>query len=148
MIINRLGKFSRLQHFLVLQCLPTVHIAKAANTALGTIRSVEYTIQNLDETAATLTENIKSSQKRIAGMQEQAEQPFEYADKLAALAKRQQEITDALDLNKNQASNQLDAQTNEVPEEVVQEVEVPSEKVEKRNGHKIKPAEPAETVKP
>jgi len=121
---------------------------QAANTALGTIRSVEYTIQNLDETSATLTENIKSSQKRIAGMQEQAEQPFEHTDKLAALTKRQQEITDALDLNKNQASSQLDAQANETPEEVVQEIEAPTEKVEKRNGHKIATTDESKIVKP
>ena len=109
---------------------------------------MEYTIQNLDETSATLTENIKSSQKRIAGMQEQAEQPFEHTDKLAALTKRQQEITDALDLNKNQASSQLDAQANETPEEVVQEIEAPTEKVEKRNGHKIATTDESKIVKP
>jgi N12 class adenine-specific DNA methylase len=125
-----------------------VHVAKAANTALGTIRSVEYTIQNLDETAASLMENIKSSQKRIAGMQEQAEQPFEHTDKLAALTKRQQEITDALDLSKNQASSQLDAQPSEAPEEMVQEIEPPAEKVEKRNGHKIAAADESTFAKP
>lgn len=123
-----------------------IHVANAANTALGTIRSVEYTIQNLDETAATLAENIKSSQKRIAAMQEQVEQPFEYADKLAALVKRQQEITNALDLNKNQASNQLAAQTSEASEETIQEIEAPLEKVEQRNGHKVKLEDSTESV--
>jgi len=119
----------------------TLHVAKAASTALGTIRSIEYTVQSLHETAASTTENIKSSQKRLAGMQEQVGQPFEHADKLAALIKRQQEITDALDLNKNQASNQLDAQASETPPEVQQENESPCQKPEERNGHEIAPAD-------
>jgi N12 class adenine-specific DNA methylase len=126
----------------------TAHVAKVANTALGTIRSLEYTIQNLDETAACLTENIKSSQKRLAGMQEQVGQPFEHVDKLATLLKRQQEITDALDLHKNQASNQLDAQASETPDEILQENQSSSQKPEQRNGHEIAPAGESMIVNP
>jgi len=99
-----------------------IHVAKVANTALGTIRSLEYTVQNLDETAATLTQNIADTQKRLLGLQVQLDAPFEYEDKLTALTSRQQQITEALDLNKNQASNQLDAQSNEVAEVVVEKV--------------------------
>jgi hypothetical protein len=38
-------------------------------------------------------------------------QPYEYEERLATLSRRQQEIADALDLNKNQASAQLTADT-------------------------------------
>jgi hypothetical protein len=118
-----------------------VHVANATNTALGTIRSLEYTIQNLDETAAALTDKIKSSRKRMTDIEEQAEQPFEHADKLTAFVQRQQEITDALDLNKNQASNQLDAQANETTQEVVQTIESPSQKQDEHNRHEIATAD-------
>ncbi len=94
------------------------HTISLANTAQGMTRSLEYSVQNLDEAAAKLEENIKSTQKRMAGLQEQTQQPFEYADKLAGLMKRQQDITEALDLTKNQASNQLDTTTAESSESV------------------------------
>ena len=42
-----------------------------------------------------------------------ATQPFEYAERLAALVQRQQEIEDELDLTKNQASSQLDTRSSE-----------------------------------
>ena len=115
----------------------STHTAKAANTALGTIRSLEYTVQNLDESAAALTRNIADTQKRLTDLQEQVDTPFEYADKLASVTKRQQQIIEALDLNKNQAPNQLDAQANEVAEETIQQVETPAKKLDQRNGLEI-----------
>ena len=86
------------------------HTAKAANTALGTIRSVEYTLQNLDEVAASLANSIADTQKHIADLAVQTTQPFEYEERLIALVRRQQEIADALDLTKNQAPQQLAAE--------------------------------------
>ena len=124
------------------------HTAKAANTALGTIRSLEYTVQNLDESAAALTRNIADAQKRLTDLQEQVDAPFEYADKLASMTKRQQQITEALDLNKNQAPNQLDAQASEVAEEAIQQVETPAKKLDQRNGHNVESATRTETATP
>jgi hypothetical protein len=43
-------------------------------------------------------------------LQVQAGQPFEYADKLATLAQRQQELVAALDLTKGQAPGALSAE--------------------------------------
>ena len=88
---------------------------QAANTALGTIRSVEYAIQNLDEVAADLTKNIADTRKRIADVTAQTGQPFEYEERLVALTLRQQEIADALDLTNNQAPQQLEAGTPSEP---------------------------------
>jgi predicted nucleic acid-binding Zn-ribbon protein len=82
---------------------------------LGTIRSVEYTLQHLEELAANLTQNIADTRKRLADTQAQVDAPFEYADRLASLARRQQEIEDELDLTKGQASSQLDADPSESP---------------------------------
>ena len=73
------------------------------------IRSVEYTIQNLDEAAATVEQRISETRKRISDLRVQGDQPFEYEERLTALSIRLVEIEDALDLTKGQASAQLDA---------------------------------------
>jgi SAM-dependent methyltransferase len=84
------------------------HIAKVGTTALGTIRSVEYVIQNLEETAALAERNLADTRKRIEDLKLQTDQPFEYDEKLTALSRRQDEIEDQLDLTKNQVAAQLD----------------------------------------
>ncbi len=89
------------------------YAAKVANTALGTIRSLEYAVQNLEETAADAEKSIVEAKKRVTDLTAQTGQPFEYADKLASLVRRQQEIADALDLAKNQASAELEAETKD-----------------------------------
>ena len=93
------------------------YTAKVTDTALGTIRSVEHTIQHLDETAASLAQNITDTRKRLADTQAQVEAPFEYAERLAFLACRQQEIEDELDLTKDQAPGALDGKPDEAPTE-------------------------------
>ena len=93
------------------------YTAKVTDTALGTIRSVEHTIQHLDETAANLAQNITDTRKRLADTQAQVEAPFEYAERLASLARRQQEIEDELDLTKSQAPSGLDGKPDEAPSE-------------------------------
>jgi len=89
------------------------HLAKVGDTALGTIRSVEYAIQNLEEVAAQTEQRIAETRQRIADLGVQAGQPFEYEDRLSFLVGRQQEIADALDLTKNQAPSQLEADAPE-----------------------------------
>jgi len=49
--------------------------------------------------------------------QAQAEAPFEYAERLASLARRQQEIEDELDLSKSQAPSGLDGKADEATSE-------------------------------
>ena len=79
------------------------HSAKAGNSALGTMRSVEYAIQNLDEVAAGVEQRIGETRKRIADLNAQVVQPFEYEERLSTLVRQQDQIEDALDLTKNQA---------------------------------------------
>jgi N12 class adenine-specific DNA methylase len=86
----------------------TTYAAKVTDTALGTIRSLEHTIQHLEELAASLTQNIQDNRKRLADLHVQADAPFEYAERLASLSRRQQEIADELDLTKNQTPAQLE----------------------------------------
>jgi N12 class adenine-specific DNA methylase/SAM-dependent methyltransferase/TolA-binding protein len=92
------------------------HVAKAGTTAMGTIRSVEYVIQNLDETAATAEQRIAETHERISDLQEQVTKAFDYEERLAWLSQRQDEIEQALDLTKGQASAQLDSQSAEQSE--------------------------------
>ena len=86
------------------------YTAKVSDSALGTIRSVEHAIQRLDEVAANLLQSIADTRKRLAETQAQADAPFEYAEPLACLSRRQQEIERQLDLTKSQAPGQLDAE--------------------------------------
>jgi N12 class adenine-specific DNA methylase len=103
------------------------YTAKVTDTALGTIRSVEHTIQHLDEFAASLTQNILDTRKRLADTQAQVGAPFEYAERLALLARRQQEIEDQLDLTKDQAPGALDGKPNETSQGGEPEVEPPDQ---------------------
>ena len=92
----------------------SAYSAKITDTALGTIRSLEYAIQHLEDTAADLTRSIAENRKRLDDTQSQTDVPFEYAEKLAALVARQQVIEDALDLTKNQAPVQLNSDSEPV----------------------------------
>jgi hypothetical protein len=85
----------------------TTYPAKVTDTAHGTIRSVEHTIQHLEEVAETLARNLADTRKRLTDTQAQVNAPFEYGERLAELAQRQQQIEEELDLTKNQASAQL-----------------------------------------
>jgi ABC-type transporter Mla subunit MlaD len=93
------------------------YIANVTETALGTIRSVEHTIHHLDETAANLAQNLADTRKRLADTKVQVEAPFEYAERLASLVRRQQEIEDELDLTKSHVPGGLDGKPDEASPE-------------------------------
>jgi hypothetical protein len=102
---------------IVLQGAAT-HVAKVGDTALGTIRSVEYALQHLEDVAATLEQTLRDSRKRLTDAATQADAPFDYADRLPVLIRRQQEIAEALDLHKNQPAVPSDSTPTESPEAV------------------------------
>jgi N12 class adenine-specific DNA methylase len=83
--------------------------ANISETPLGTIRSIEYTVQSFDETQARNERELADSEKKKTELESKIGQPFEHEEKLQSLAQRQQEIVKALDLTKNQASNNLDS---------------------------------------
>jgi N12 class adenine-specific DNA methylase len=80
-----------------------VHEARATDTALGTLRSVEHAVQSLDDSAAKVLAHIADTEQRLLDLTAQSGQPFDHADKLASLRTRQHEVADLLDLTKNQA---------------------------------------------
>ena len=103
------------------------HTAKVTDTALGTIRSLEHAVQSLGELVAAVQQSIADTRKQITDLIAQIGQPFEYEEKLATLLCRQQEITDALDLTKNQASAQLG--TDAAPEAPISDANTDALKV-------------------
>ena len=76
---------------------------------MGTIRSVEHLIQSIEESIAQADQDLKRMRRRLDDLKIQAAQPFEYAEKLSSLLLRQQELVDALDLTKSQATGGLAA---------------------------------------
>ena len=76
----------------------------------GTIASLEHALGDMDAQLVEASENLGRLKTRIQDLEAQSHQPFEHQEKLEAAEKRQQEIVAALDLTKNQASTQVDAQ--------------------------------------
>jgi len=76
---------------------------RVTDTALGTIRSLEATVQGFEERAAKLESDIKDSQKRASELETKVGATFEKEERYHFLVKRQSEIEDKLDLTKNQA---------------------------------------------
>jgi hypothetical protein len=79
------------------------HTITAQQTAHGTTRSLEHLVQNLEETASQAHDHLIQSRKRLVDLNEQVDQPFEYATRLADLMAKQQELVEKLDLNRNAA---------------------------------------------
>jgi hypothetical protein len=81
---------------------------RVTDTALGTIRSLESTVQGLDEHAAKLESGIKDAQRRARELETKVGAAFEKEERYRFLVKRQAEIEGKLDLAKNQAPSQVD----------------------------------------
>ncbi len=84
--------------------------ATVSDSPQGTIASLEHAIGDFESQLAESTENFGRLKTRIQDLQAQCQQPFEHQEKLEAAEKRQQEIIAALDIEKNQASTQVDEQ--------------------------------------
>ena len=83
--------------------------ARVTDTAQGTIRSLESTMQGFEERAERLTLDIADAQKRLKELGEKVGAKFEREDRFQELTHRQSEIEEKLDLTKNQAPSQVDA---------------------------------------
>jgi len=84
-------------------------------------------IQHLEDVAESVACNIAESRKRLADSQTQMDAPFEYAQRLASLVRRQQEIEEDLDLTKNQAPSRLETESADGSPADENEVEEPVE---------------------
>jgi hypothetical protein len=83
--------------------------ARVTDTALGTIRSLEATVQGFEERAAKLETDIADSLKRGKELETKVGAAFEHEERYQQLCHRQSEIEEKLDLTKNQAPSQVDA---------------------------------------
>jgi len=97
------------------------YVANISDAPLGTISSIEHVVRSLDERMDECLKDVAQTKHRFEELQPHAHKPFEHEEKLKGLIHRQQEIVQALDLTKNQASNSLAAELTPVVEESVQE---------------------------
>jgi hypothetical protein len=96
------------------------YIANISDAPLGTISSLEHVVRSLDERMNECRNDVTQTKHRLEELQPHAHKPFEHEEKLKCLIQRQQEIVQALDLTKNQASNQLSAEPAPIIEESIQ----------------------------
>jgi N12 class adenine-specific DNA methylase len=122
----RLGRFAGFDMFLRPSFNDTVEVvlrgknsyaARVTDTALGTIRSLESTVQGFDERAARLETDISETQKRAKELESKIGAQFEKEDHFQKLTRRQGEIEEALDLTKNQAPSQVEGASSEENQE-------------------------------
>ena len=73
---------------------------RVTDTALGTIRSLEFVVQGFEERATRLEVDIKDSQKRATELEAKVGSPFEKEERYHQLVNRQCEIEEQLDLTK------------------------------------------------
>ena len=85
------------------------YAARVTDTAQGTIRSLEATVQGFEERAAKLGADIADAHKRGKELDSKIGAPFEHEERYQHLSRRQSEIEEKLDLTKNQAPSQVDA---------------------------------------
>ena len=83
--------------------------ARVTDTALGTIRSLEATVQGFEERAERLELDITDANKRVKELGEKVGAKFEREERFQELTRRQSEIEEKLDLTKNQAPSQAEA---------------------------------------
>jgi hypothetical protein len=109
-LILRAGFLDRVD--IMLKC-KNMYSANFSDNGLGTIRSMEYAVQNLEESQSRCLSGIADSEKRKAELEAKIGQPFEHEEKLQSLTVRQQDILKALDITKSQAASSQDSANSE-----------------------------------
>lgn len=92
------------------------HGAAISDSAFGTIRSLEYSIQNIEERMEKSRRELAESRTRCQELQTKVGAPFDQDDRLQSFLKRQQELETTLDVTKNQAANNLATDEATAPE--------------------------------
>src|SRR5439155_8982421 len=99
-----------------------LHTANVSDTPLGTIRSVEYAIQNMEERLVQSLRELSDCEKQCRELESKIGQPLEHEARLQTLIQRQQELEKSLDITKNQAPNTLAAdESNETEHDLQQQ---------------------------
>ncbi len=89
------------------------YAARVTDTALGTIRSLEATVQGFEGRATKLEADIADTHKRTKELETKVGVPFEKEEHYQQLCRRQSEIEEQLDLTKNQAPSQVEADSQD-----------------------------------
>lgn len=97
------------------------YAARVTDTAQGTIRSLEANIQGFEERASKLEYDITDANKRAKELEAKVGAHFEREERYQQLTRRQSEIEEKLDLTKNQAPSQVDADAPEAIEQKASE---------------------------
>ena len=92
--------------------------ANISDSAAGTIASVEHALESMEDRLRERESDLKQAHKQTEDLTNQLDHPFEHEEKLTVATKRQQEIIEALDITKNQASAKLDAGAEQSTESV------------------------------
>jgi len=100
----------------------------ATETSMGTVRSLEYFVQHMEDRLTHKQNELADSEKKCVELEAKIGQPFEHEAKLQSLGVRQKELEEALDITKNQAANSLEAEVTEQAVEVETEAETESVK--------------------
>ena len=108
--------------------------ARVTDTALGTIRSLETTVQGFEERATRLDADIQDCNKRAKELEGKIGAPFEHEKRYQELTVRQGEIEEKLDLTKNQAPSQADAE----PAENIEEKNSEAQRVRETTKRRVK----------
>jgi len=103
--------------------------ARVTDTALGTIRSLEATVQGFEERAGKLETDIADAHKRGKELETKVGAPFEHEERYQELCRRQSEIEEKLDLTKNQAPSQVDADSLDEGTNKISEQQTPTKPV-------------------
>jgi hypothetical protein len=93
------------------------YAARVTDTAQGTIRSLEANVQGFEERAIKLEYDIADATKRAKELETKVGAHFEREERYQELTRRQSEIEEKLDLTKNQAPSQVDAETPDTNEQ-------------------------------
>mgnify|MGYP005852438757 FL=1 len=86
------------------------YAARVTDTALGTVRSLEANVPGFEERAVRLETDIADATKRAKELQTRVGAHFEREERYQQLNRRQSEIEEKLDLTKNQAPSQVEAE--------------------------------------
>jgi hypothetical protein len=92
-------------------------------TPLGTVRSLEYAAQSLEERLEREKRELAETEKNCKELETKIGEPFEHEAKLQSLVKREKELEEALDITKNQAAASLAAEETEIQTEQESESE-------------------------
>ncbi|MCI0535226.1 MAG: DEAD/DEAH box helicase family protein [Verrucomicrobiales bacterium] len=91
------------------------YAARVTDTAQGTIRSLEANVQGFEERASRLEFDITDAIKRAKELETKVGAHFEREERYQQLTRRQSEIEEKLDLTKNQAPSQVEAEAPDEP---------------------------------